>query len=422
MNIVLGVSGGIAAYKAPELVRRLQDAGADVRVILTPNAARFVSPLSLAAVSNQGVILDQWGDASTGGVDHIELARWAELLLIAPATANVLAKLATGIADDALTTYAIAHRAATIVAPAMNTFMLQHPTVQQNMETLRARGVEVLDPDSGLLACGDEGSGRMPDVPVLVDLVKAHFAQRDLAGKNILVPAGPTREPIDPVRYLSNRSSGKMGYAIADAARRRGATVTLISGPTARPEPPGIAVTRVRTADEMHAAVMAAAPQNQIVIKAAAVADFAPANVADQKIKKKDGVDELTITLRKTPDILADVAKLTPRPFIVAFAAETNDVEEHAREKLQRKGADLIVANDVADGAIGFDSDQNEVIVIARDGSVTRIERDHDHFVLIGVEADQNEVIVIARDGSVTRIERAPKLVVANRLLDVVLA
>jgi phosphopantothenoylcysteine decarboxylase/phosphopantothenate--cysteine ligase len=391
MNIVLGVSGGIAAYKAPDLVRRLQDAGADVRVILTPNAARFVSPLSLAAVSNHGVILDQWGDPSTGGVDHIELARWAELLLIAPATANVLAKLAIGIADDALTTYAIAHRAATIVAPAMNTFMLRHASVQQNMETLRARGVEVLDPDSGLLACGDEGAGRMPDVPVLVDIVKAHFAKRDLAGKSILVTAGPTREPIDPVRYLSNRSSGKMGYAIADAARRRGANVTLISGPTARPEPPGVAITRVRTADEMHAAVMAAAPQNQIVIKAAAVADFAPANVADHKIKKKEGVDELTITLRKTPDILADVAKLSPKPFIVAFAAETSDVEAHAREKLQRKGADLIVANDVADGSIGFDS-------------------------------DQNEVIVIARDGSITRIARAPKLVVANRLLDVVLA
>jgi phosphopantothenoylcysteine decarboxylase / phosphopantothenate---cysteine ligase len=389
MNIVLGVSGGIAAYKAPELVRRLQDAGADVRVVLTPNAARFVSPLSLAAVSNHGVIIDQWGDPSTGGVDHIELARWAELLLIAPATANMLAKLAIGIADDALTTYAIAHREAMIVAPAMNTFMLQHPTVQQNMATLRARDVEVLDPDSGLLACGDEGSGRMPDVPVLVEIVKAHFAKRDLAGKNILVTAGPTREPIDPVRYLSNRSSGKMGYAIADAARRRGANVTLISGPTARQEPAGVAITRVRTADEMHAAVMAAAPQHQIVIKAAAVADFAPADVADRKIKKSEGVDELTIKLRKTPDILADVARLSPKPFIVAFAAETNDVEAHAREKLQRKGADLIVANDVANESIGFDS-------------------------------DQNEVMVIARDGAVTRLAKAPKSVIANRVLDLV--
>jgi len=391
MNIVLGVSGGIAAYKAPELVRRLQDAGADVRVVLTPNAARFVSPLSLAAVSNHGVIIDQWGDPSSGGVDHIELARWAELLLIAPATANILAKLAVGIADDALTTYAIAHRAATIVAPAMNTFMLQHPTVQQSLATLRARGVEVLDPDSGLLACGDEGAGRMPDVPVLVQIVKSHFASRDLTGKNVLVTAGPTREPLDPVRYLSNRSSGKMGYAIAEAARRRGANVTLVSGPTSVAVPPGVELTRVGTAAEMHAAVMAAAPSQQIVIKAAAVADFTPSVVADQKIKKQDGEDELTLTLRRNPDILADVARLSPRPFIVAFAAETDNVEAHAKEKLQRKGADLIVANDVGDASIGFDS-------------------------------DQNEVMVIARDGSVTRIDRAPKLVVANRLLDVVLA
>jgi phosphopantothenoylcysteine decarboxylase/phosphopantothenate--cysteine ligase len=375
MRIVLGVSGGIAAYKAPELVRRLQDAGAVVRVILTPNAARFVSPLSLAAVSNHGVILEQWGDAGHGGVDHIELARWAELLLIAPATANVIAKLATGIADDALTTYALAHRAAMLVAPAMNTFMLAHPTVQQNIETLRARGVGILEPVNGLLACGEEGAGKMPDVPVLVDFVRAHFAERDLEGKNVLVTAGPTREPIDPVRYISNRSSGKMGYAIAEAARRRGANVTLISGPTARTAPAGVTVTRVRTANEMHAAVMAAAPRQQIVIKAAAVADFAPVHVADRKIKKEDGTDVMTIELRKNPDILADVARLSPRPFLVAFAAETDAVEKHAREKLQRKGADLIVANDVADASIGFDSDENEVMVIARDGSVVRIAK-----------------------------------------------
>jgi len=391
MNIVLGVSGGIAAYKAPELVRRLREAGAEVRVILTPNAARFVSPLALAAVSNHGVILEQWGDAGTGGVDHIELARWAELLLVAPATANLIAKLAVGIADDALSTYAIAHRAATVVAPAMNTFMLQHPTVQQNLATLRARGVEVLDPDSGLLACGDEGAGRMPDVPVLVQIVQSHFAARDLEGRRILVTAGPTREPIDPVRYLSNRSSGKMGYAIAEAARRRGASVTLVSGPTSVAAPPGVELTRVGTAAEMHAAVLSAAPSHQIVIKAAAVADFTPSVVADRKIKKTEGSDELTLTLRRNPDILADVAKLSPRPFIVAFAAETDNVEDHAREKLQRKGADLIVANDVSNPSIGFDS-------------------------------DQNEVLVISRDGSVTRIARGPKLVIANRLLDVVVS
>ncbi|HEV7240382.1 MAG TPA: bifunctional phosphopantothenoylcysteine decarboxylase/phosphopantothenate--cysteine ligase CoaBC [Thermoanaerobaculia bacterium] len=389
MNIVLGVSGGIAAYKAPELVRRLQDIGAAVRVILTPNAARFVSPLSLAAVSNHGVIVEQWGDPERGGVDHIELARWAELLLIAPATANVLAKLATGIADDALTTYALAHRAEMVVAPAMNTFMLAHPTVRQNIETLRNRGVGIIEPVNGLLACGDEGAGKMPDVPELVAFVQSRFAARDLEGKRVLVTAGPTREPLDPVRYLTNRSSGKMGYAIADAARRRGAQVTLVSGPTSVIVPAGVELQRVTTAAEMHAAVMRAASEHQILIKAAAVADFAPVSVADRKIKKRDDSDTLTIELRKNPDILVDVAKLSPRPFIVAFAAETDMVEQNAREKLQRKGADLIVANDVADVTIGFDS-------------------------------DQNEVLVIARDGAVTRIERASKDVIANRLLDLV--
>lgn len=375
MNIVLGISGGIAAYKTPELVRRLQDIGADVRVILTPNAARFVSPLSLAAVSNHGVIVEQWGDPGHGGVDHIELARWAQLLLIAPATANVIAKLATGIADDALTTYALAHRADILVAPAMNTFMLGHPTVQENIATLRTRGVGIIEPVQGLLACGEEGAGKMPDVPVLVEIVKSRIAARDLEGRNVLVTAGPTREPLDPVRYLSNRSSGKMGYAIADAARRRGANVTLVSGPTSLIAPAGVAVTRVTTAQEMHDAVMRAATQHQIVIKAAAVADFAPVEVADKKIKKREDADTLTITLRKNPDILADVAKLSPRPFIVAFAAETDMVEENARAKLQRKGADLIVANDVADATIGFDSNQNEVLVIAKDGSVARIPK-----------------------------------------------
>jgi phosphopantothenoylcysteine decarboxylase / phosphopantothenate---cysteine ligase len=396
MNIVLGVSGGIAAYKTPELVRRLRDAGADIRVILTPNAARFVSPLSLAAVSGHGVITDQWGDSAHGGVDHIELARWAELLLVAPATANILAKLATGIADDALTTYALAHRAAVMVAPAMNTHMLAHPTVAENIERLRKRGVEIIEPVNGLLACGEEGAGKMPDVPVLVDLVqkyvKKQFAKRDLEGRTILVTAGPTREPIDPVRYISNRSSGKMGYAIAEAARKRGATVTLISGPTARTAPAGVEVTRVRTAQEMHQAVMAAAPHHQIVIKAAAVADYAAANVADRKIKKTEGSDELVLVLRKNPDILADVARLSPRPFIVAFAAETDSVEQNAREKLARKGADLIVANDVADHTIGFDSDQNEVMVIAADGSLTRIGKADKHVI-----ADRLLDLVVAR-------------------------
>ena len=389
MNIVLGVSGGIAAYKAPELVRRLQDIGAVVRVILTPNAARFVSPLSLAAVSNHGVITDQWGDPERGGVDHIDLARWAELLLIAPATANVLAKLAAGIADDALTTYALAHRAEVLVAPAMNTHMLAHPTVQQNIETLRARGIGIIEPVNGLLACGEEGAGKMPDVPELVAIVKERFAARDLEGRRVLVTAGPTREPLDPVRYISNRSSGKMGYAIAEAARRRGAQVTLVSGPTSVIPPAGVTLTRVTTAQEMYDAVLRAAGEHQILIKAAAVADFAPLEVAERKIKKRDDADTFTITLRKNPDILAGVARLTPRPFVVAFAAETDMVEQNARIKLQKKGADLIVANDVADATIGFDS-------------------------------NENEVLVIGQDGDTTRIPRAAKSVIANRILDVI--
>jgi phosphopantothenoylcysteine decarboxylase/phosphopantothenate--cysteine ligase len=391
MKIVLGVSGGIAAYKAPELVRRLRDAGAAVRVILTPNASRFVSPLSLAAVSDHGVIIDQWGDPGHGGVDHVELARWAELLLIAPASANVVAKLAAGIADDALTTYALAHRGPTVVAPAMNTFMLGHPSVTANLATLRERGVDVIEPDWGLLACGDEGAGRMPDPPVLIARVQRHFGQRDLEGKQVVVTAGPTREAIDPVRYLSNRSSGRMGYAIAAAAKRRGAEVTLISGPTALAAPEGVKLVAIESASQMYDAVMAALPQADIVIKAAAVADFAPAHVAERKMKKQPGVDSLTLELKKSPDILAAIGALSPRPFLVAFAAETDALEANAREKLVRKGADLIVANDVSDHAIGFDS-------------------------------AENEAVVFGRDGSETRIARAPKSVVAERILDLVVA
>lgn len=375
MNIVLGVSGGIAAYKAPDLVRRLQDAGAAVRAILTPNAARFVSPLSLAAVSNHGVIVDQWGDPSGGGVDHIELARWADLLLIAPATANILAKLAVGIADDALSTYALAHRGPIAVAPAMNTFMLGHPTVQQNVATLRARGVHVIEPDSGMLACGDEGAGRMPDPAALATIAVALLAPRDLEGVSMLVTAGPTREAIDPVRYISNRSSGKMGYAIAAAAKRRGASVTLVTGPTSLAAPAGVELIRVTSAAEMHRAVIDRSASFAIIVKAAAVADFAPDAAAAQKIKKQDGVEELRLTLRKTPDILAELGRLSPKPFLVAFAAETNDVVAHATQKLERKNADIIVANDVSDASIGFDSGENEVVVIARDGSVVNIAK-----------------------------------------------
>lgn len=391
MNIVLGVSGGIAAYKTPDLVRRLRDIGADVRVILTPNAARFVSPLALAAVSNHGVILDQWGDPEKGGVDHIDLARWADLLLIAPATANILAKIAVGIADDALSTYAVAHRTAIMVAPAMNWSMLAHPTVVQNLQTLRARGVEIIDAETGPLAEGEEGPGRLADLLVIAERVKQHAAGRDMEGRKVLVTAGPTREPIDPVRYISNRSSGKMGFALAEAARRRGAEVTLVSGPTALAAPNGVTMTRINTAEEMRQAVMQEAARQHIVIKAAAVADFAPVEVASQKIKKQPGQDSMTLDLRRNPDILAELTTMNPRPFLVAFAAETDSIERNAREKLSSKNADLLVANDVSDPSIGFDS-------------------------------DSNEVLIIDRDGSSVRIPRAPKIVIANRILDLVVA
>ena len=391
MHIVLGVSGGIAAYKAPELVRRLQDIGATVRVVMTPNATRFVSPLSLGAVSHHGVIVDQWGDPEKGGVDHIELARWAELLLIAPATANVIGKLALGLADDALTTYALAHRGKVMVAPAMNSSMLGHAAVTENIETLRSRGVEIIEPESGYLAEGEEGPGRLAAIPSIVERVRQHSGPRDLEGKRVLVTAGPTREPIDPVRYISNRSSGKMGYAVAEAARRRGATVTLVSGPTSLPAPDGVELRAVNTAQEMFDAVMAAAVSHQIVIKAAAVGDFSPADVAPQKIKKSVDSDTMELALRKNPDILSSLARLKPRPFIVAFAAETSSVEDNAREKLERKGADLIVANDVSDTSIGFDS-------------------------------DENEVLILGRDGFSARVARASKLDVANRILDAVVS
>ncbi|MFN2238291.1 MAG: bifunctional phosphopantothenoylcysteine decarboxylase/phosphopantothenate--cysteine ligase CoaBC [Thermoanaerobaculia bacterium] len=376
MKIVLGISGGIAAYKTPDLVRRLQDAGADVRVLMTENATRFVSPLALAVVSNHGVIHDQWGDPARGGVDHIEIARWADLLLIAPATANIIAKIAAGIADDALTTYAVAHRTRLMVVPAMNTFMYRHVTVQTNLDTLRARGAIVLDPDSGLLACGDEGVGRMPDIPVIVEQVSRLTAPRDLEGRRVVITAGPTQEPIDPVRYLSNRSSGKMGYALAEAARARGASVVLVSGPTSLGPPAGIEVRGVGSAREMAEAARQAAENADVIIGAAAVADFTVATPSPLKISKRDGENELTLVLTKTPDILADLAARAPKAIVVAFAAETDGHEQNAKRKLEKKGAHLIVLNDVADASIGFDSDHNAVTILDRDGGRELVARD----------------------------------------------
>ena len=392
-RIVLIIGGGIAAYKSLDLIRRLRERGGSVRAILTRGGAEFVTPLSVSTLCEEKAYTDLFDLKDEAEIGHIMLSREADLIVVAPATADLLAKMAHGLADDLATAVLLATDKPVLAAPAMNVRMWQHKATRRNLATLSADGISFVGPNDGDMACGEYGPGRMAEpgdiVAAIEALLEGQKAEGPLSGRHVLVTSGPTQEAIDPVRYLSNRSSGKMGYAIAEAARRRGANVTLISGPTARPAPAGVEITRVRTADEMHAAVMSAAPQNQVVIKAAAVADFAPAEVADRKIKKREGVDELTIKLRKTPDILAGVAKLSPKPFIVAFAAETNSVEENAREKLQRKGADLIVANDVADTSIGFD-------------------------------ADQNEVVVIGRDGSVTRIERASKMVIANRLLDLV--
>ena len=368
MRIVLGVSGGIAAYKTPDLVRRLQESGAEVRVIMTANATRFVAPLSLAAVSTFPVISDQWGDASRGGVDHVELARWAELLLIAPATANVIAKTAVGIADDALTTFVVAHRGTTVMAPAMNTFMLRNPVVGENLERLRQRGIDVIEPDSGLLACGDEGEGRMPDATVIVDRVSTFFAPRDLEDRGVLITAGPTREAIDPVRFLSNRSSGRMGFALADRARRRGAKVILVSGPVSIPDPQGVEVVRVTTAAEMLEAVEVRIGNMDVLIGAAAVADYRPVNAATDSKLKKDSAEHLDLRLERTADIVGTIGRRDQRPFIVAFAAETNNLEGYAKRKLEEKNADMIVANDVSDRSIGFDSDSNAVVILSRGG------------------------------------------------------
>ncbi len=390
-RILLVVGGGIAAYKSLDLIRRLRERGASVRCILTGGAQQFVTPLAAAGISGQRAHTDLFDREDEADIGHIRLARDADAVVVAPATANLMAKMAGGHADDLASTVLLATTLPILIAPAMNVRMWLHTATQRNLEILRRDGVRVVGPNEGAMAEAETGPGRMSEPLEIVAALEALLAPPGpLAGKRVLVTSGPTYEPLDPVRYISNRSSGKMGYAIAEAARRRGARVTLVSGPTSLIAPAGVDVTRVGSAEEMHAAVLAAAPGHQILIKAAAVADFAAANISATKIKKRDGVDELTIALRRTPDILADVARLSPRPFIVAFAAETDSVEENAREKLQRKGADLIVANDVADALIGFDS-------------------------------DQNEVLVIARDGTTTRLARAPKPAIANRVLDLVI-
>ena len=369
-RIVLGVSGGIAAYKAPDLVRRLRERGAEVQVVMTAGAQRFVTPTTFQAVAGREVRAELWDPAAEAAMGHIELARWAELILLAPATADLIARLSSGRADDLLTTLVLATDAKVALAPAMNRLMWSHPATQANIAILRHRGVEVLGPGRGEQACGETGDGRMLeplDIVSGVERLLPTTTSAALAGKHVLITAGPTRERLDPVRYISNRSSGKMGFALADAARVAGAEVTLVAGPVNLPTPLGVNRIDVESAAQMHAAVEAAVGVADVFIGTAAVADYRPAVVAERKIKKSG--ERVEIVLERTPDILASVAARAQRPFVVGFAAETHDVETYARGKLESKNLDLIAANEVGDDK-AFDRDDNSLIVLWREGRV----------------------------------------------------
>ena len=373
-QILLGVSGGIAAYKAAEALRGLVRRGAAVRVAMTRGAREFVTPLTFAVLSKHEVYTEVWGDGRSPTVDHVALSDWSDLLLVAPATAHTIAKFAHGFADDFLSTYFLAHRGPVLLAPAMETAMWDHEAVRENLERLLARGVRTIGPDAGFLASGHEGLGRMAEAEAIVEEAW-HIAtglHRDLAGVRVLVTAGPTREPIDPVRFVSNRSSGKMGYALAAAARDRGAAVTLVSGPVELPEPSGIRVLRFETADDLHALLVAEFPECDVLIMAAAVADFIPEQSL-RRLHRDEG--ERRLDLRPGRDVLASLRPLRRTQTVVAFAAETEDLESRGRSKMEAKGADLIVVNDVGRPDIGFDSDHNEVSILRRHGGREDVSR-----------------------------------------------
>lgn len=368
-RILLGVSGGIAAYKSCELVRRLRDLDAEVRVVMTEGATHFVSPTTFQALSGQAVRVSLWDAQAEAAMGHIELARWAERILVAPASADLLARLAHGMADDLLTTLCLASAAPLYLAPAMNQQMWAHPAVQANIATLRQHGAQLLGPAVGDQACGDVGSGRMLEPHELRDALVASFGSRALAGLKVLVSAGPTYEDIDPVRFIGNRSSGRMGFAVAEAAAQAGAEVTLVAGPVSLATPAGVARrVDVRSAAQMHAAVLAAAVPADIYIGAAAVGDYRPLEVSAQKLKKHDG-SELTLRLGENPDILASLSAQTAHPFLVGFAAETHDVASYAQGKLRQKGLDMIAANQVG-GGLGFEAADNALTLYWADGAV----------------------------------------------------
>ena len=369
MRIALGISGGIAAYKAAEVLRLLQERGIHVQVVMTQAAQEFVRPLTFAALSGEKVITGMFDTEAESNIDsaieHIAVAQAIDALVVVPATADILAKFAQGIANDFLTTLYLATTAPVVVAPAMNVNMWNHPATRANLEILRQRGVNIVDPDSGYLACGMVGAGRLAaNEAIVAAVMQALGAAQDLAGEIILITAGPTREKIDPVRYLTNRSSGRMGYALAEAALRRGARVLLVSGPTNIRPPEAAALTSVETAEEMRQAVLERLPQATIVIKTAAVADYRPKTVAAQKIKRSGPT---SLELEPTTDILAELAARKTSQLVIGFAAETTDVLENARKKLQKKSLDAIVVNDVSQEGIGFDSDRNAVTMLTED-------------------------------------------------------
>jgi phosphopantothenoylcysteine decarboxylase/phosphopantothenate--cysteine ligase len=366
-RILLGVSGGIAAYKSAELVRRLRDAGAEVRVVMTRGAAEFITPLTLQALSGHPVRQALFDGAAEAGMSHIELARWPDAVLVAPASANFLARLAQGLADELLTTLCLATTAPLAVAPAMNQAMWSNPATQANCRLLAERGILLYGPSAGSQACGEVGEGRMLEPDVLAQALAGLFETGQLAGARVLITAGPTREPLDPVRFIGNRSSGRMGYAIAAAAAEAGAQVTLVSGPVALPTPERVARIDVETAEQMHAAVLERAAQCDIFIATAAVADYRPAEALSHKRKKTEA--DWSVRLQRTPDILADVAAMPVAPFTVGFAAETERLADNALAKYHRKALDMIAANQVGEPGRGFEAEDNALTVYWAEGN-----------------------------------------------------
>ncbi|MBO5167778.1 MAG: bifunctional phosphopantothenoylcysteine decarboxylase/phosphopantothenate--cysteine ligase CoaBC [Phascolarctobacterium sp.] len=375
-KIALGVTGGIAVYKAVDLVSRLRKQGAEVRVIMTEHAQQFVTPLTFKEISGNKVAVSMWDSNQEFNVEHISLANWADAFVVAPATANILAKMANGIADDLLSTTLLAAQAPVIVCPAMNTGMYQNPITQENIAKLEAHGVTVMPPAVGYLACGVSGPGRLPEPQQIVEFIDDFFAKKDgdMVGLKVLVTAAGTREPIDPVRFVGNRSSGKMGYAIAQAAAQRGAEVLLVTGPSALAIPANVKGVKVETTNEMLEAVMEAYDKMDVVIKAAAVADYRPRDVADQKIKKKTD-DALTVVMDKNPDILKELGARKAHQVLVGFAAETQNLLDNAREKIVKKNLDMIVANDVTAAGAGFNTDTNIVKFLYPSGEVRSLEQ-----------------------------------------------